>query len=170
MESPVKFGTMDRFFSDKNEKRIGRVSFFLRMLSLFLAASLLGMAINMWLMNMIGLRMMFVWPTVITFLLWLTLIFSYPVLVKKRSHDFDNNGKILSYIIFSGLLVNLIVNACIFIPLLFWSIESIMQPSMIISIISYLGKWLSIVSLLIIIFLVFKPGTAGANTYWELQK
>lgn len=165
----IKFWTKDRYFSDKNEKRIGRISFFLRMLFIFIMTGLLGMAINMWLMNLLGLRGLLSWPIVII-ALTIIFIFSCPILAKKRSHDFNSDGKIASYIILWTLMVNLISNIITFYKFYTGSFGDILNPSISITILSYLSIWFGIASLITILILLFRPGTQGTNTYWEMIK
>lgn len=169
MADAIKFWTKDRYFSDINEKRIGRVSFFLRMLSIFVMVALLWIAISMGLINLIGLGAMFAWPTV---LIWLSviLLFSVPTLVRKRSHDFDSNGKIASYIILWSLGLNLILNINTLFVLYTGSFASIMTPNILIQILSYTSMWLAIASIIVFIILIFRPATVGTNSYWELLK
>ena len=169
MADAIKFGTKDRYFSDKNETRIGRVSFFLRMLSIFVMVALLGIAISMGLINLIGLGAMFAWPVVVM-ALTVILLFSVPVLVKKRSHDFDSNGMMASYIILWSLGLNLILNINTLYVLYTGSFASIMTPNILIQILSYASMWLAIASIIVFIILILRPATVGVNSYWELLK
>jgi uncharacterized membrane protein YhaH (DUF805 family) len=169
MADSIKFWTRDRYFSDKNEKRIGRMGFFLRMLSIFIMVALLGMAINMTLMNLIGLNAIFAWQIV---MIWLSviLLFSVPVLVKKRSHDFDNNGKITSYIALGCLGFNLIMNITTLYAVYMSDFSLLMWQGMLMQILSYISKWCGIAFLIVFLILLFRPSTVGANNYWEVLK
>ena len=107
--SEIKYGTIDRYFSDKNEKRIGRLSFFLRVLFVVVMVGLLSVAINMWLFNVVELGALYIVP--ITLLIGSFIpMFSLPVLARKRSHDFNNDGKVFSYIILGSLILNFLMN------------------------------------------------------------
>ena len=169
MADVIKFWTKDRYFSDKNEKRIGRVSFFLRMLFIFIMTALLVMAINMWLINLVRLNIFLVWP-IILILSSIILLFSCPILAKKRSHDFDSNGKIVAYIMLWSLGLNLILNIITSYKVYTGSFASLMEPNILIQIMSYASMWLGIASLIAILILLFRPGTVGTNNYWELIK
>jgi uncharacterized membrane protein YhaH (DUF805 family) len=169
METVVKFGTKDRYFSDKNEKRIRRVGFLLRMIAIFIMTALLSLAINMLLVNFIGLRLVFVWP-VIMIALSVLLMFSYPALVKKRSHDFNSDGKIASYIVLGSLASNFVLNCYTLYTFYTGSFANLIQPNMFMQILNYVLMWASIASLIVFIILIFRPGTVGANNYWEFLK
>ena len=110
MSDTVTFGTVDRYFSDKNEKRIGRIAFLLRFLFITIMVALLLMAINMWLFNIVQLNAFYVIPIVIMFGS-IILILSVPILAKKRSHDFNSDGKIVWYILIGTLGLNFLVNS-----------------------------------------------------------
>ncbi len=164
----IKFWAKDRYFSEVNEKRIGRASYLLRNISIIVMCTLLSVVISMILMNiwMFGLLVM---PLVVT-LLSIMLMFSLPILVKKRCHDFGNNGKIASYIILASLVLNFIVNTISMIAIYTRNISLMMGNNMLMQIVSYLSLWLAIGSLVVFLFLLFRPGTIWANQYGELIK
>ncbi len=164
--SEIKYGTIDRYFSDKNEKRVGRLNFFLRVLFVIIMVGLLVLAINMWLFNIIGLGALYISP--ITVLIGSALLmFSLPVLARKRSHDFNNDGKIFSYIILGSLIVNFLLNIYTLYIVYSGSLLALLEPNTIIQTISYISRWLGITSLVIFIFLLFRPRNIGSNNYGD---
>ena len=84
---------------------------------------------------MFGLLVM---PLVVT-LLSIMLMFSLPILVKKRCHDFGNNGKIASYIILASIVLNFIVNTISMIAIYTRNISLMMGNNMLMQIMSYLS-------------------------------
>ncbi len=168
----TSFGTVDRYFSDKNEKRIWRVSFFWRTIAIFILTALLSMAIGLWLMNLDIVTAIVRWPLVLL-LLSIVLIFSLPVLIRKRCHDFGYNGKMVSFVILGSLILNFCLNSIDLTIAYTLGFEVLLKralgPTIFDLIAGYIAMWLGIWSLIIWIVLVFYPGQKEENLYWNPQ-
>ena len=148
MEATASFGAVDRYFSAKNEQRIWRLSFFLRTISITIMSWLLWIAVSFLLMNIgfmpLGLMQ---WPMIMITLMSVIAIVSMPVLVKKRAHEFGNDGNMLSMIVLVSLVLNFVIS--MYNIIMITKRAFLYTPSLLEGIVSYLQIWLSLVSIII---------------------
>jgi uncharacterized membrane protein YhaH (DUF805 family) len=166
MENSQKFGAIDRYFSIKNEKRIWRLSFFLRAISITIMTALLWMGIWLWMINIFWFGSIGAWPVMII-VLTIILVLSVPILAKKRSHDFNSKGEIASYILYSSLGLNFVLNFYNIYLSYTGDFGSILEPNMFIVVLNYISLWLSLASLIVLLVLLFRPWTSWENNYWK---
>lgn len=187
----TSFSILDRYFSDKNEKRIGRVLFLIRTITIVTFIAILWYAIfaeitpyplirdfilsNIWIPDDIRFGRFIIDPLIAWFL-FIILIFSLPILIKKRCHDFNNSGKILNILALISLIFSLYNGVSL--PIWFalsWDSNPYLSTGVEVSTIfelaiDYIQIGLFIWVVLIWVFLLFYPGSKEVNMYGFPQK
>ncbi len=162
----VKFWTKDRYFSDKVEQRIGRVTFFLRFLGVTIMMILLSMALGMWAMNLLGF-MFWLWTSIFPMLMvFLFALFTFPMFVSKRCHDFNHDGKIFMWFTRFVIIVNFVALLHTIYLLYTWDLISF---SIFSSMLHNIAPILSLLFIPLFLYLLFRPGTSGPNNYGEVR-
>lgn len=149
----------EKYLSLDKEKRIRRMQFFYRNLI---------PGILLWLFLMIPAMIIpvdfaFYW-TIIFNLIYIVLIFKYyPVIIKKRAHDFNKEWKIETAIILYGSILWILISTYtnyLFSSEWMWAIMKIME----------ITKYSSIISgivFIVFLYVLFRPWTKWTNKYGE---
>ena len=118
-----------------SEGRIGRLAYFGYSLALGIAYSILAVILGM-LLGMVGV--------IIALILYIALLYPQYNLAAKRFHDLNQPSQYALYMIGAALVAGVLVQI----------------PSL-----HMVGGLLDLLLLIVFLYLLFVPGTAGANSY-----